>query len=165
MLRSSTQTPRSTAPANAIAAAAPSCWIDREDQARGRIAGDREVGRMQIERQLQVVGEAAQFDEPVGLALRRTLGQRQSTGDLEHLAQIDRTEVDPCLRSLRDRGEALVTQVGPGRHRREVVVDRRAAHRRLSVAFKKSTAQVRAGGGDPTRRLSAAAQAASSGFR
>ena len=47
----------------------------------------------------------------------------------------DRPALTARPRPLRDRGEARVAEVGPRRLRREVVVDRRAAHRRLSVAF------------------------------
>ena len=73
--------------------------VDGEDQARRRVAGHREVGRMQVERQLQVVREAAQLDQPIGLALRRALGQRQSAGDRKDLAEVDRADVDKIGRA------------------------------------------------------------------
>jgi hypothetical protein len=97
--------------------------IDRDDQPRRIVAGDREKLRLQVQRHAEVGAEALQFDESVGLPLRRALRERQAARHREDAAEIDRQHVDarPCR--LRDLREAGVAEVGPRRLRREVVID------------------------------------------
>ena len=75
---------------------------------------------------------APQLDQPVRLALRRALAERQPAGRREDASEVDRLDVDRERRASRAMAtNRVVPEVGPRRYRREVVVDDACAWTRL----------------------------------
>ena len=95
----------------------------RHDPPVGEVGPRRRESGLEVERQAEEIAPAGQFDQAVGLSLRRALGQRQAAADREHLAEVDRQHVDGRAVARGDRDEAVVAEVGPRRHRGEVVID------------------------------------------
>src|SRR6266700_2383877 len=60
-----------------------------ENPRRREVAVHGKESWLAIERDVEVARPALELDQPVGLALGRALGQRQSAGHREHLAEID----------------------------------------------------------------------------
>lgn len=88
--------------------------------ARGDNEQRRQVGRRgekpgpQVERHFEVVAEALEFHQAIGLALRCALRQRQSARDGKHPAEIDRLDLDHGAMAFRHVGKARMAEVGPG---------------------------------------------------
>ena len=63
--------------------------VDRDDQLGGVVGVDRKELRLHLHRHVQVLGKTPELHQPVGLALRRTLGQRQAARTGEDRAEVD----------------------------------------------------------------------------
>jgi GNAT superfamily N-acetyltransferase len=87
------------------------------------VARHRKELRLRDQRHAQVARVAHQFDQPVGLPLRRALAERQPARHREHGAEIDRPHPHRGTGRFGDGGEARVAQIRPRALRREVVVD------------------------------------------
>ena len=98
--------------------------VGGDDQPAGGIGiGRKELGT-QVDRHFALGAPAFELDEPVVLALRRALGQRQSARDREHLvAQVDRLHVDVGVVQCADATQFVMAQAGPGRLRMHEIVD------------------------------------------
>jgi hypothetical protein len=82
------------------------------------------VARLQVERPAEVLAEALQLDQPVGLPLRRRAWPAASPPETgKRRPRSTGRDVDRRARGPRDLGEAFVAEVGPRRLRREVVID------------------------------------------
>lgn len=97
--------------------------FNRNDQPRSIITGHRKIGGLEMEGHLQMLRKTLQLHQPVGLALRRALTQRQAAGDRENLAQIHGQHADRRARSLGKLRETCVPQIGPWALWRKVVVN------------------------------------------
>jgi hypothetical protein len=95
----------------------------RQDEPRGQVGRGREEGRMQIEGNVEKAAPALELEETIGLALRRPLGERQAARGAEDLAVVGGLADDGRALARRDRAQALMAEIGPGRDRREVIVD------------------------------------------
>ena len=62
----------------------------REYPMRGQVAVHRKELRLDAHRLAQVPRPALEFDQPVGLPLRRALRQRQPARNREHFTEVDR---------------------------------------------------------------------------
>ncbi len=95
----------------------------RDHHAVGQSRTEREKSRLAVERQPALVAPALQFHQPVALARRMTLGQRQTSRLGKHLGQKNRFVID--LQSVLGR-EALkqrVPDIGPWRLDGKIVVN------------------------------------------
>src|SRR6185503_18698106 len=92
---------------------------------RGRSV-HREELRLYHEWHLQVLAPTLELRQPVGLALRRALGERQPARLRKDDAEVDRFHVYLGSRLLRNSLEARVAKVGPRRTWGHVVVNRLA---------------------------------------
>ena len=98
--------------------------IDCDQQTRCIIAWHRKKSRVQVKRQLQMLGKALQLHQPISLALRRTLPDRQATGDRKNLAhQIHGLEPNRGPGLSRDVHETCVPKISPRALWGNVVVD------------------------------------------
>ena len=70
------------------------------------MGGDWKAAWLQGVRTTEVLSEALEIEEPVGLALRREISQRQAARDREDAAEVDRQDVDRRAGLGGDRGEA-----------------------------------------------------------
>src|SRR5690606_33818204 len=72
---------------------------------------------------VQRLAPALQLDQAVGLAGGRPLGQGKAAGGREHPAIVAGLHLDAGAVSLGDPREPLVSEIGPGGVRGEVVLD------------------------------------------
>jgi len=97
-----------------------------DDEPRRVVCRHRKVLRLHMQGDAQMAAEPRQLHQPVGLALRRPLGQGQAARQREDPAQVGGQHLDTGTGSGRHGLQALVAQVGPGRLRGEVVLDDQA---------------------------------------
>src|SRR4029077_5695720 len=82
--------------------------LRRDDQLCREIGGNRVIFGLKGERYAQKIAPALKLGEPVGLALRRALAERQSARKGEDLSVVDRLVVDRGGMAPRDGFRKLV---------------------------------------------------------
>ena len=106
----------------------------RDGEVAGAPVGDGMIGRLEIAGHAQQLAPAPQLLVAVGLALLRALLQRQPARDRPDLQQVHRLVTDGEAEATRQCQEPLVTEIGPRRRHRIVVVDRSFGHGTLPAA-------------------------------
>jgi hypothetical protein len=99
------------------------CLPHCNDAGGGRQLLRRKMLRLDLDGDAERLPPARQLLQPVGLALRAALRQRQAAGACEDGAEIDRPDAEARAVLRRQRLDPRRTEMRPGRVQRGIVVD------------------------------------------